>query len=352
LHQIALTACFIEWRHIAAGRLLEGSLPEVLFRADAAPEVGGGHVTRCLALAGALVEGGWTCRFLVGGGTVTTVPALAQSGYAVYEGEEAWRSAPGKADLIVVDHYRLDAGYENGWRGRVCRILVLDDLADRRHDCDLLLDPTAGRVEADYAGLVPPGCRFLLGPRYALLRPEFARRRREALARRGSGPVERVLIAPGATDPTDLATRLIDAAETLPTVAIDIAIGAAAPHLPRLRERAERSPRLHLHIDTRDMARLMVAADLCLGAGGSTSWERCCLGLPTLLAVIAGNQQEVARGLVAAGAVEIVAENDPAALAASLQRLVNDGARRQAMSAAAAALCDGEGAKRVAACLG
>jgi UDP-2,4-diacetamido-2,4,6-trideoxy-beta-L-altropyranose hydrolase len=336
---------------VASGQV-EGALPEALFRVDAAPAIGGGHVMRCLALAGALGESGWTCRFLVGGGTVATVPALAQAGHAVYEGEKCWRAAPGMADLLVVDHYRLDAGYEGGWRAGARRILAIDDLADRRHDCDLLLDPTAGRVAADYAGLVPPGCRLLLGPEYALLRPEFARRRGEALARRGAGPVRRVLIAPGATDPTDLATTLIDAAETLPGVAIDVAIGSAAPHLQRLRERAARSPRLHLQVDEPDMAGLMVAVDLCLGAAGGTSWERCCLGLPSLLVVIADNQELVARGLVAAGAVELATAEHPAALAAALRRLIEDGARRRVMSAAAAALCDGEGARRVAALLG
>lgn len=327
-------------------------MPEALFRADAAPGLGGGHVMRCLALAAVLVETGWTCRFLVGAKTLATVPALARAGHIVHEGEESWRAAPDAADLLVVDHYRLDVDYEGGWRGRVSLILAIDDLADRRHDCDLLLDPTAGRAAADYDELVPPGCRLLLGPDYALLRPGFALRRREALVRRGAGPVGRILIAPGATDPTDLATALIDAAETLPMVAIDVAIGNAAPHLPRLRERAAASPRLSLHVDTQDMAGLMVAADLCLGAGGGTSWERCCLGLPTLLAVIADNQRLVARGLVAAGAVETVAANDAAALAAALRRLAEDGARRQEMSAAAASLCDGEGAGRVAALLG
>ena len=327
-------------------------MPEALFRADAAPEVGGGHIIRCLALAAALADRGWGCHFLVARGTVATVPALAQAGHSVHEGEDAWAAAPETADLLVVDHYRLGEAWESGWRGRVCRILAIDDLADRRHDCDFLLDPTAGRAAADYAALVPADCRLLLGPRYVPLRREFAQHRRAALARRDGGPVNRLLIAPGATDPTDLASVLNDAAETLPAVAIDIAIGGAAPHLPRLRERAARSPRLHLHIDTTDMAGLMAVADLCLGAGGSTSGERCCLGLPTLLAVVADNQEGVARGLVAAGAVEIVAENDRARLTAALYRLTADGPRRRAMSQAGAAVCDGEGARRVAALLG
>lgn len=327
-------------------------MPEAVFRADAAPEIGGGHVMRCLALAAALVECGWTCRFLVGAGTLKTVPALARAGHAVHEGEAAWGEGPRSAELLVVDHYRLDAAYEASWRGHAGQILVLDDLADRRHHCDLLLDPAAGRADADYRGLVPSECRLLLGPRYALLRPEFAATRDAALARRDEAGVVRILIAPGATDPTDLASTLIDAAESVPGAIIDIVIGSAAPHLPRLRARVAASPRLRLHVDAANMARLMTAADLCLGAGGGTSWERCCLGLPTLLAVIADNQQGVARGLAAAGAVEVVPADDPAALRAALHRLVQDGARRRRMAAAAAALCDGKGARRVASLLG
>ena len=323
---------------------------QAMFRVDAAPAIGGGHVMRCLALAAALSEAGWQCRFLVAEGTLRTVTALAHSGHSVEEGERHWH-VPESFDLLVVDHYRLDARYERGWRGRARSILVIDDLADRPHACDLLLDQGLARDPADYRGLVAPGCRLLLGPRYALLRPEFARRREEALARRGAARVERVLIAPGATDPTNLAAPLIAAAETLGDVAIDIAIGSAAPHLDELRRRAAASGRLGLHIDSSDMAELMVRADLCLGAGGGTSWERCCLGLPTIVAVISPDQALMAKGLAAAGAAEIAAAEDPVALAAAVRALAAESARRQAMSAAAAGLCDGGGARRIAALL-
>jgi UDP-2,4-diacetamido-2,4,6-trideoxy-beta-L-altropyranose hydrolase len=320
-----------------------------VFRVDASPAIGGGHVVRCLALADALGEAGWACMFLVGAGTRETVPALARSPFVVLEGD-GWRDpAP---DLLVVDHYRLDAEWESGWRDLVPAILVIDDLADRRHRCDLLVDATWGRGEADYAGLVPPGCRLLLGPDHALLRPQFVRRRAEALARRRTAALARVLIAPGATDPTDLASGLIDAALRLPDVAIDVAIGSAAPHLPGLRRRAAGSARLFLHVDTPDMAGLMIAADLCLGAAGGTSWERCCLGLPTILAVASADQSGVAAGLVAAGAALCVDAGNRAALADALDRLARDAALRRRIGRAAAALCDGEGVSRVVAAIG
>ncbi|MBV9859055.1 MAG: UDP-2,4-diacetamido-2,4,6-trideoxy-beta-L-altropyranose hydrolase [Alphaproteobacteria bacterium] len=321
---------------------------EAVFRVDAAPQIGGGHVVRCLALAAALAETGWKCHFLVAAGTSATVAALARSGHVVREGEASWPAAAAAPELLIVDHYGLDAAWEHGWRGRAGRILVIDDLADRPHDCDLLLDQGLSRAAGDYAGLTPPGCRFLLGPGYALLRPEFAARRDAALARRDGGPVRRVLIAPGATDPTNIAAPLIDAAEAIPDAAIDVAIGPAAPHLPALQARAAASPRLRLHIDVPDMAGLMGEADLCLGAGGGSSWERCCLGLPSLICVAGPDQARQAEALVGAGAAGRTAIDDAAALRAAVLALAADGPRRAAMSAAAARLCDGRGAARVA----
>jgi UDP-2,4-diacetamido-2,4,6-trideoxy-beta-L-altropyranose hydrolase len=126
---------------------------------------------------------------------------------------------------------------------------------------------------------------------------------------------------------------------------VDIVLGTAAPSLATLASLASRDPRLTLHVDTRDMAALMAAADLAIGAGGSSLWERCCLGLPSLTLVLADNQQDAAAALAARGASEVVEEGD---LAARLAALVADPERLARMSEAAAALCDGQGAGRAA----
>src|SRR5262249_18815445 len=156
--------------------------------------IGGGHIARCLALADELAERGHGCVFAVSAETAATMPSLAASGHDI-EALSAGTTAdlepsllaaswPQGCALLVVHHYGRDARFESACCPWAERILVIDDLADRPHDCDLLLDSTLGRAPADYASLCPKTCRMLLGPAYALLRPEFAAARSESLARR------------------------------------------------------------------------------------------------------------------------------------------------------------------------
>ena len=312
------------------------------FRVDATPAIGGGHVMRCLSLATALAEVGADCRFHCAPGSAETVPALAASGHEV-----AGPDLGAEADWLVVDHYGLDAEYETGARRLAERVLVIDDLANRPHDCDLLLDQTPGRDASAYDGFVPEGCAVLAGPDFALLRPAFAARRDAALARHceSEGVAQKLLIACGSSDPANLTSRALDAAEDLDLETTAV-LGAAAPHLESVRARCGR-----LLVEPEDMAGLMVDADIAIGAGGTSSLERCCLGLPSLIAVIADNQTDNAAALAARGAAcdlgpasDLTREN----LAKQLAELAGDDRARGAMARAAATLCDGLGARRVA----
>jgi UDP-2,4-diacetamido-2,4,6-trideoxy-beta-L-altropyranose hydrolase len=258
---------------------------------------------------------------------------------------------PQGCDLLAVDHYGRGHDFERACRRFARRILVIDDLADRRHDCDILLDQNAAD-ESAYRSLTPPHCRRLLGPTFALLRADFARRRPAALARRKSNTVERLLISCGLTDIQDLTGRAL-AAIAASALAVDVVVGPDTPNLGAVRDlAAARAAPTTLHVGTDAMAELMAAADLAIGAAGSSSWERCCLGLPAILAVAADNQNVVARRLVASGASLILglAESvTPAGIAAAIAKLSADSAARRRMSAAGAALCDGLGVGRVAA---
>jgi UDP-2,4-diacetamido-2,4,6-trideoxy-beta-L-altropyranose hydrolase len=286
-----------------------------VFRVDASTEIGGGHVMRCLTLADALVRHGWRCAFACRPGSAETVPALERSGHAIgilesTENDESAELAarwPDGVDLLVVDHYRRDVRFERACRPWARRIMAIDDLADRRHDADLLLDQTLGRSAESYAGLVPSSCRLLLGSAYVLLRPQFAAARTTALARRHAqaGRLERILVALGLSDPHDVTSvALRGIAETGLDVAVDVVLGPAAPHLGAVRRLAASLPQpATLHVGVDDMASLMVDADLAIGAAGSSSWERCCLGLPTLVVVVAENQRDAAHHLAALGAV-------------------------------------------------
>jgi UDP-2,4-diacetamido-2,4,6-trideoxy-beta-L-altropyranose hydrolase len=320
-----------------------------VFRFDASPAMGAGHAYRCLTLAEALSRLGWRCHGIVNREAVATVPALQHNPAMALSGEDS----VGAADWLIVDHYGLDASWETPQRRWAKSILVLDDLADRRHDCDILLDQTFGRAGADYDGLVPAACRRLTGSDYALLRPEFSRARPASLARRtAEGGLRRILVSLGATDPENHTVEVVRgiAASGL-AVAVDVVLGGAARHLEAVRAACAALPlEARLHVDTAEMPRLMAAADLAIGAAGTSTWERCCLGLPSLLVVIAENQRAVATAVGGAGAARLLAGPRPALaaqVAGALQELAADATALQALAVRAAAICDGRGCDRL-----
>lgn len=345
--------------------------PVIAFRADASTDIGTGHVMRCLALADALRERGATCHFLCRSLPGNLASAITGKGHACHllplptsslsdssTAHSAWLGTTQAADAqdcapildairpswLIVDHYALDRAWEAAVRRDGMRLLAIDDLADRSHDCDILLDQNLGRIAADYDGLVPDGCVRLIGPEHALLRPEFAACRAAALARRGQGPARRILVSMGGVDRDNVTARVLDAlagATLAPGTVIDVVLGATAPWRETVAEQAARMPvPTRLHVAVPDMARMMTAADLAIGASGSTSWERCCLGLPTLVMVLAENQRPAADALEAAGAAIRMGGGDSMVCIPAAADLA-------AMSVKAAALVDGLGAVRV-----
>ena len=326
-------------------------------RADASSTLGGGHIFRCLTLADALADSGWRCSFVCKTGTREAVPALARSRHTVIdltkpdEPDYLRELQPGGVDLLVVDHYGLDNGFETACRPWARQIMALDDGTGRRHDCDILLDQNLGARNWDYHGLVPGHCCLLTGPSYALLRPQFLRARRKALARRAIGePARRLLISLGATDPMNITSRVVAAAAGLP-LEIDVVLGAGSAQQQAIHDLATRFDlKVRIHTDVADMAALMSAADLAVGAAGSTSWERCCLGLPSLLLVLADNQRRVAESLSLSGAAKIIAavqQFSTSEMLARLQELAANNTKRHAMAVRAASICDGRGTQRV-----
>jgi UDP-2,4-diacetamido-2,4,6-trideoxy-beta-L-altropyranose hydrolase len=326
--------------------------PRVLFFADAGPAVGGGHVMRCLTLADALQRNGAVCGFVATAAAVGVLDAFAGEGIervgasgdsaeAIAAAARRWR-----ADAVTVDHYGFERGHEARLRAAGPLLMVLDDLR-RSHDCDLVLDSNLGRTAADY-----PGLDTLTGPAFALVRPAFAERRVAALARRAvTGAPKRILVSLGLTDIGGVTARVVEAMlPDLREARLDVVLGEAAPSLTRLAALAARDARIQLHVNARDMPALTAEADLAVGAGGSSTWERCCLGLPTLLIVLADNQRPNAEALAAAGAaltLEVTAGFEDE-LRVALTRLREDADLRHRMSQAAADLCDGHGAAQVA----
>ena len=331
------------------------SPPRILIRADAGPELGGGHIMRCLALAGALKAGGARIAFACAPGSAALVPALTRSGYPCLDAAapddaplpDAWH---GKADAIIVDLYSSTRADETRLRAVAPLIAVIEDLPERTHDCDLLVDQGFNPDTASYARRVPPGSDLLLGPDLAPLRPGFAALRADALARRAREPgLNRILIAMGLTDLGGISARLVDLVRAcLPDIALDVVLGPQAASLPTLRERAKADPNLSVLVDIDDMAERMMAADLAIGAGGGTALERSVLGLPSIVIVLAENQRPAARAMARAGAVLTIEAPEmlATALPGLLQQLTAE--RLAQMSTRSAQLCDGRGAKRIA----
>jgi UDP-2,4-diacetamido-2,4,6-trideoxy-beta-L-altropyranose hydrolase len=332
----------------------------IVFRADASTTIGGGHLSRCLALADSLIADGARCSLATvretgrvvqwrGRFDAQSIELPAGADAAAEARILAARFATG-VDWLVVDHYGRDATFESQCRPWARNILVIDDLADRAHDCDLLLDQTStGRVD-DYRPLVPADCRLLLGPSYALLRPQFRRHRQQVPSK--AGTLRRVFVSFGAVDAHDFCSIALQAvAETGLDIPVDIVIGRQAPHRSRVEALAASLPAsVTVHSDVGDMAALMAKADLAIGAAGVTSWERCALGLPTIVVAVAENQRLVAAELRARGAALVLGDActvTAAELTDAVQSLARDTARRESMSAAGLAMCDGLGAERV-----
>jgi UDP-2,4-diacetamido-2,4,6-trideoxy-beta-L-altropyranose hydrolase len=329
--------------------------PLALFRCDASPVIGAGHVTRCMALAEALAEAGWRVGFAVGSETIPTVPALAASGFKVrvladasLDVEALREEASGQADLLVVDHYQRDVAFEKACRFFARKILVLDDATGRDHDCDVLVDAAATSAEL-YAVHVPDHAQVLIGPSYALMRRSFVLHRDTALARRDGRPVSEILVSCGATDPSNATAIVLDAlADVVGDVVVTVVLSSRAPHVDAVRKHLQGKARLLL--DAEDMAGLMTNADLAIGAPGSTSYERAVLGLPSILVTLADNQRGIAATMVDAGAALGAGAFD-AGLAERLQpavkSLLGDSKGRLRLTAASSRVVDGRGATRI-----
>jgi UDP-2,4-diacetamido-2,4,6-trideoxy-beta-L-altropyranose hydrolase len=356
----------------------------VAIRVDASAQIGTGHFMRCLTLAQFLARAGARVRFVsralpvhldelaraAGHATVTLPAAVAPVAAAAGPQEAvpahaAWLGATqaedandtiealadGTWDWLVVDHYALDARWEAPLRARARRICAIDDLADRRHDCDVLLDQNlhAG-MERRYEGKIPAGCRPLLGPAYALLREEFARWRDRTGVREGAP--RRLLVFMGGADADDYTTPVLEALACARMGGPEVAVVIGSGHPRREAIVAACAARGHVcHVQAAHMAELMAAADLAVGATGSASWERCCLGLPAIGLAVATNQESIADALDRAGAIFRLGADRPtlvARLVAALEGFRAAPERLTEMSRVARGLVDGLGAARVA----
>jgi UDP-2,4-diacetamido-2,4,6-trideoxy-beta-L-altropyranose hydrolase len=337
-----------------------------LFRTDASTAIGSGHVARCASLAQALAAAGhevhFACRVLAGdlnrwleaeGFRIHKI--LGSAAAAITESMDAdatKESVPAQRyDWLIVDHYGLAAEWERAMAALADRIFVIDDLG-RHHDCHLLLDQNyTNPTHALYSSRTSPGCEVLLGPHFALLRPEFTALRAASLSRRRDS-VSRLLVFMGGSDPSNETCKALHGVDRsdLANLAVDVVIGSGNPHRQAVANACAAMDLARLHVQTKQMAHLMSEADCAIGAAGTATWERCALGLPALVTVLAENQTAIAEAVGAAGAHRLLGrQRDLTAdhYAQALRAL--DAADLTRMSRAAAGICDGGGGERVAA---
>ena len=351
----------------------------VAIRVDASAQIGIGHVMRCLTLADALAARGARVRFisrhlpahlharirecghesvLLPGAPAGEIDDVAHAGWLeVPQAADALDTrralSDTRWDALIVDHYAIDIRWERALRGAAARLVVIDDLADRLHDCDVLLDQNVyPDMETRYLGKVPSACELLIGPRFALLRREFREWRTRVAPREGR--VRRIMVCFGGVDAADLTSIALAALGSLDADGwkVDVVVGASHPRLVETTAACEAAG-YACHVQSNRMAELMARADLGVGAAGSTSWERCAVGLPAICVPTAHNQVAIAAGLRSRGVALSVDSDRPRAaeIANAMAALVSCPPQVATMSRAAWNLVDAQGADRVGDCV-
>lgn len=349
----------------------------IAFRVDASPLVGTGHFMRCLTLADALKQHGVQTRFIsrhlpehlcfmlaerghkfvrLDGVQINEV--LDELAHAYWLGvsqkqdatdsvralsDEAW-------DWLIVDHYALDFRWESLLRQAARKILAIDDLADRRHDCDVLLDQNYFLdMDVRYASKVPVHCQLLIGPRYLLLREEFRQLRKHVKIR--SGNVERLLVVFGGVDSDNYTGCVLEALSNLgyPFQQVNVVIGAQHPFQEQIAATCSRLGFL-CHQQTDRMAELMATADLAIGACGFTSYELVAMQLPAILIPVTEIQATVVKGLSEAGIAYALFPQGKSLVEeiyTVLKKMIDSNSSRTSMSLACHDFLDADGVSRV-----
>lgn len=366
----------------------------VVFRVDASIEIGSGHIMRCLTLANELKYHGKSCVFITRNLPENLSDKIEISGHEIArlskkenlpasrskDQYSSWLGTTEIADatdclsslypfiknwampeLVICDHYGLSAEWEKMMRENLkSPIAIIDDLSNRKHDCDWLIDTTFGKSKNDYSGLVPEKCKLMIGSQYALLRPEFAQLRKQTLKARDDDyakkqPVKNLLISMGGVDKDNITMMILKTLSQLddaPKFIAHILIGGAYPHFDELKLMVKNLPfSIKIHQDISNVASLFAMADICIGASGSSTWERACLGLPTINIVLAKNQNTIAQKMVEIDAIVDAGEFEKIDrenfINNFLNPMLNDINIRHQLSINSRKICDGEGAQRI-----
>ena len=311
---------------------------QAFFRVDASFEIGYGHLYRCLTLANAFGSLGIVCTFICRDLDGIPKDVIKSNGhnlelistYKTHSGhndhlssleESVWAydAAITKniiqkpIDLLIVDHYEIDYLWEKEVKDLSKSFIVIDDLANRKHDCDILIDQNLGSNLEDYRNLVPRGTKLFIGPEFALLRPEFKKYRNFSLKRRKDLEIKNILVSLGGVDRNNFIEKILTTLKNINLrmlSKVDVVLGKGNDQKESLKEIGKSFPiTLNFYQDVKNMANLMSQADLIIGAGGISSWERCSLGIPSIIFILADNQKKGAYALEKENCSIVINEN-------------------------------------------
>ncbi len=332
----------------------------IVFRADGSPDIGLGHLMRCLTLAEVFSRSGFNILFICSGVGDFIGSILSSKNYQLIEiedtnispSEDANRNLKAindiNVEMLIVDNYTLDSRWETDILDNVNKLMVIDDLANRSHHCDYLLDSSYGRLPDDYRKICNANCKLLLGVDYCLLRPDFnALRPISIKKRKETTEIQSVLINFGGTDSQKLSIEtFFHLVQSNYQGKVHILISSSSQCLQELISAEKSFANLNLHVDEQQVAELMLNVDVAIGSVGTSSWERCCLGLPTIGVIVASNQNNIAKQLDKIGAMILSSRNG---LRKNIDVLLSeiDLVRWHKISNQAFKVCDGLGALRV-----
>ena len=309
----------------------------IVIRTDASKKIGSGHVMRCLMLAVSLRDSGENVEFVTRIHLGDMIKHISNKGFKVHtlpssntiqqiqnlDGYEEWLGVKQSIDAnetikeisnkgidwLIIDHYALDFEWEKKLRPHAKKIMVIDDLANRIHDCDVLLDQNLFKnMSVRYQGKIPKNCVQLLGPEYALIHSDYAKSRKKVKPRRQSP--QNILVFYGGVDQHNLTGLTLEALDLAGKSfdRIDVVISKQNPNYKKVKDQINSMPNVQLYSDLPSLALLMLKADLAIGAGGSTTWERLCLGLPTLVVTLADNQRIANSYLYQLGLINLIGD--------------------------------------------
>lgn len=350
----------------------------IAFRADSSHSIGTGHIMRCLTLAHAILkqcsaniyffsrktEGNINNLIINSGFKLVEMkpPIIIKNGSLTHSnwlGETPEKDAQeflllqkmlaiDCLDYLIIDHYAIDQVWQEVVEKQISKIMVIDDLGDRIHKCNYLLDQTLNCQKSKYNNKIPNDCQLLLGSNFTLLRDEF-RILDDIRKARKQANIHNLLVMFGGTDPNNLTLKTLKILKDNKDITeVNIILGATAAHLQSIISFTSNKSNLKLHIAPTSIAELMLSADLAIGSAGTSSWERCATGLPSIIIIDGENQREIASQLRRLNIISYFEEHQITShLQLHLSTWIGNKAQYNNAIEQCLTICDGYGSQRV-----